>query len=71
MTIQDGCLMGILNFMGRIDNQVKIRGLRVELDEIESVLSELDGIMETVIKPVKVEEGDYWLVAFFKCCGNV
>ncbi len=55
---------GNLEFHGRIDNQIKIRGFRVELGEIESVISELDGIIETVIKPVKVQDGNYKLVAF-------
>jgi acyl-coenzyme A synthetase/AMP-(fatty) acid ligase len=55
---------GNIEFHGRIDNQIKIRGFRVELEEIESVISETDGVIETVVKPVKVEEGDYRLVAF-------
>jgi bacitracin synthase 3 len=53
-----------IEFHGRVDNQLKIRGFRVELEEIESVISNIDGIIETVIKPVKVEEGDYRLIAF-------
>jgi len=53
-----------IEFRGRTDNQLKIRGFRVELEEIESVLSQIEGVIETVIKPVKVEEGDYRLVAF-------
>ena len=48
----------------RIDNQLKIRGFRIELDEIESVISEIDGIIETVIIPLKIDEGDIRLVAF-------
>ncbi|HUV00820.1 MAG TPA: amino acid adenylation domain-containing protein, partial [Bacteroidales bacterium] len=53
-----------IEFLGRADNQLKIRGFRVELEEIESVLSEIEGVIEAVIKPVKVEQGDYGLVAF-------
>jgi len=53
-----------IDFLGRVDNQIKIRGYRVEIEEIESVLSEIDGVIEAVVKPVKVEEGDYRLVAF-------
>jgi tyrocidine synthetase-3 len=53
-----------IEFRGRADNQLKIRGFRVELDEIESVISEIDGVIETVVKPVKIGEGDYRLVAF-------
>lgn len=53
-----------IEFHGRVDNQIKIRGFRVELEEIESVISEIAGVVESVVKPVKVEEGDYRLVAF-------
>jgi tyrocidine synthetase-3 len=55
---------GNIELLGRIDNQIKIRGFRVEVGEIESVISEIEGVIETVIKPVKVGEGDYLLVAF-------
>lgn len=55
---------GNIEFHGRIDNQIKIRGFRVELGEIESIISEIDGIIETVLKPVKVSEGDLRLAAF-------
>jgi non-ribosomal peptide synthetase-like protein len=35
---------GAIEFLGRIDGQIKIRGFRVELSEIEAVLMELPGI---------------------------
>ncbi|MEU6072786.1 amino acid adenylation domain-containing protein [Micromonospora sp. NPDC047074] len=41
----DGCL----EFVGRIDHQVKIRGHRVELGEIEAAAEELPGIARTVV----------------------
>ena len=55
---------GNIEFHGRIDNQLKIRGFRVELDEIAAVLSEINGVVEAVIKPVKLQEGDLRLAAF-------
>jgi amino acid adenylation domain-containing protein len=53
-----------IDFLGRADNQLKIRGFRIELEEIESVISELEGVRETVVKAVKIEQGDYRLVSF-------
>lgn len=35
---------GEYDYYGRLDNQVKLRGLRIELDEIESVINEYPGI---------------------------
>jgi tyrocidine synthetase-3 len=55
---------GNIEFHGRMDNQIKIRGFRVEMGEIESIISEIDGIVETVIKPVKIKAGDTRLAAF-------
>lgn len=40
---------GILEYIGRIDNQVKIRGMRVELGEIEITLSKHKKIKEAVV----------------------
>ncbi|MBK3510992.1 non-ribosomal peptide synthetase [Pseudomonas sp. MF6747] len=51
---------GNIEYLGRNDDQVKVRGVRVELGEIESRLAALDGIREAV---VLVREGR--LVAWF------
>jgi amino acid adenylation domain-containing protein len=40
---------GTLEFLGRNDFQVKIRGMRVELGEIEACLARFDGVREAVV----------------------
>ncbi|MFN6103578.1 MAG: non-ribosomal peptide synthetase, partial [Planctomycetaceae bacterium] len=40
---------GNLECLGRIDHQVKIRGLRIELEEIEAVLRTLPGVAEAAV----------------------
>ncbi|MEH1938562.1 MAG: amino acid adenylation domain-containing protein [Nostoc sp.] len=40
---------GNIEFLGRIDNQVKIRGLRIELGEIEEVLNQHPDVLNAVV----------------------
>lgn len=54
---------GTLEFLGRIDHQVKIRGMRVEPGEIEAALSGIDGIGQATVVARKNETGDTRLVA--------
>ena len=41
---------GELEFLGRADHQLKIRGFRVELGEIESVLARHEHVREVVVQ---------------------
>jgi amino acid adenylation domain-containing protein len=45
---------GELLFLGRIDGQVKVRGYRIELAEIESALRDQDGIEAAAVKVVEM-----------------
>lgn len=40
---------GLLEFMGRVDHQVKIRGHRIEMEEIEATLCEQEGVQNAVV----------------------
>lgn len=40
---------GEIEFFGRLDNQVKLRGFRIELDEIEAIMSEYPNIKRSVV----------------------
>jgi amino acid adenylation domain-containing protein len=40
---------GDIEYLGRVDSQVKLRGLRIELGEIESVLATYAGVREAVV----------------------
>jgi amino acid adenylation domain-containing protein len=54
---------GNLEFLGRIDHQVKLRGHRIELGEIEIVLGGHPSVRETVIQ-AREDNGDKHLVAY-------
>lgn len=56
---------GDIEYLGRIDTQVKIRGLRIELGEIESVMSGFPGIRMCAVTDKKDEEGRQYLVGYY------
>jgi len=54
---------GNIEFRGRIDNQVKLRGLRVELGEIESNINSFPGVNTSIV--VVVKQDTEYLAAYF------
>jgi non-ribosomal peptide synthetase-like protein len=42
-------LNGDIEFLGRIDDQVKLRGFRIELNEIETIIMEYEGISQAIV----------------------
>lgn len=57
---------GVIEFLGRVDHQVKIRGHRVELSEIESVLNSYKDIEESVV--VVSEKNEDMINAYIQPC---
>ncbi|MEO1049764.1 MAG: amino acid adenylation domain-containing protein [Bacteroidota bacterium] len=56
---------GNLEFLGRKDNQVKLRGHRVELDEIENILNTSDAVGHAVVTLRKDRNQEDQLVAYY------
>jgi amino acid adenylation domain-containing protein len=56
---------GNIEFLGRIDDLVKIRGFRVELGEVEAVLSKHPQINQAVAKVFGQSAREKYLVAYF------
>lgn len=58
---------GKIEYLGRIDFQVKVRGFRIELGEIESVLAEYPGVAGNVVVVREDTPGDQRLTAYVVC----
>ncbi|MEU7291924.1 amino acid adenylation domain-containing protein [Streptomyces exfoliatus] len=55
---------GSIKFVGRNDHQIKIRGMRVELGEIESVLRDHEQVRDAVVVAPRTAAGHYRLAGY-------
>jgi amino acid adenylation domain-containing protein len=61
---------GVLEYLGRTDQQVKIRGLRVELGEIEAVLGAQAGILQAAVIARESGPAGRYLAAYLVSAGS-
>lgn len=59
-----------LTLLGRIDSQVKVRGQRIECEQVEALLTALDPVTAAVVTPIKSVAGASRLVAYVETSGE-
>lgn len=62
---------GIIDYIGRNDDQIKIRGNRVELGEIENNISKLNIIKNNAVIAKKDKDSNTFLIGFYSTIDNV
>lgn len=50
---------GKVQCLGRIDHQIKLRGLRIELGEIENVMLNIEGVSSAVVNKIEIDGNEF------------
>lgn len=58
---------GTIEFLGRTDRQVKLRGFRIELEEIETVLARHPAVRQAAVVALPSAGGEKRLIAYAAC----
>lgn len=61
---------GKIQCLGRIDNQIKLRGLRIELSEIEDEIAKMPGVSSCVVNKITLDNKEC-LCAYYVCNSNL
>lgn len=56
---------GAIDFLGRLDHQVKLRGFRIELGEISHAITQIPGVREALVLLREDQPGDKRLVSYW------
>jgi len=63
------CPDGAIDYLGRLDHQVKIRGVRVELGEVEAALCRYPGVRAAAVDARQASAGGQRLIGYLVCEG--
>lgn len=61
---------GAIDFVGRTDGLVKVRGYRVSIPEIEKRIGDIDGVENVIVLAEDDGSGSRWLVAYVQSQGE-
>ena len=61
----------IIDFVGRNDAQVKVRGFRIELPEVENVIREFPGVKDVTVQAFDSDGGEKYLAAYVVSDGKI
>lgn len=62
---------GHFEFLGRVDHQVSLRGIRIETGEIESLVNKIDDVKKCIAHVVGLDNGESKFVLYYTKYGDV